>query len=62
MKILAEDYDGVNSDSGLKSLFVSNNAYCKYFDSEVKKNFGGKLFTFDNGEDMKKQYKKEMDY
>ncbi len=62
MKILAVDYDGVISDSALKSLFVSHNAYCKYFDSEVKKNFGGKLFTFDNWEDMKKQYKKEMDY
>ncbi|MEA1940454.1 MAG: HAD family hydrolase [Candidatus Caldatribacteriota bacterium] len=62
MKILAVDFDGVISDSALKSLFVSHNAYCKYFGSQVKKNFGGELFTFDNWEDMKKQYKKEMDY
>jgi len=61
MKILAVDFDGVISDSALKSLFVSHNAYCKYFDLEVKRNFGGKLFTFENWEDMKKQYKKEMD-
>ena len=61
MKILAVDFDGVISDSALKSLFVSHNAYCKYFGSEVKKNFGGKLFTFNNWEEIKKQYKKEMD-
>ena len=47
MKILAVDFDGVISDSALKSLFVSHNAYCKYFGSKVKKNFGGKLFTFE---------------
>ena len=62
MKILAVDFDGVISDSALKSLFVSHNAYCKYFGSQVKKNFGGKLFTFENWEEMQKQYKKEMDY
>ena len=62
MKILAVDFDGVISDSALKSLFVSHNAYCKYFGSKVKKSFGGKLFTFDNWEEMKKEYKKEMDY
>lgn len=28
MKILAVDFDGVISDSDLKSLFVSHNAYC----------------------------------
>ena len=61
MKILAVDYDGVISDSALKSLFISHNAYCRYFGSEAKKNFGGKLFTFDNWEDRQKQYKKEMD-
>jgi phosphoglycolate phosphatase-like HAD superfamily hydrolase len=61
MKILAVDFDGAISDSALKSLFVSHNAYCKYFGSEVKKNFGGKLFTFNNWEEIKKQYKKEMD-
>jgi hypothetical protein len=48
MKILAVDFDGVISDSALKSLFVSHNAYCKYFGSEVKKSFGGGLFTFEN--------------
>ncbi|GAG64666.1 unnamed protein product [marine sediment metagenome] len=62
MKILAVDFDGVISDSALKSLFVSHNAYCKYFGSEVKRNFGGELFTFDNWEEMRKKYKKEMDY
>ena len=62
MKILAVDFDGVISDSALKSLFVSHNAYCQYFGSEVKKNFDGKLFTFENWEEMKRQYKKEMDY
>jgi len=62
MKILAVDFDGVISDSALKSLFVSHNAYCKYFGSEVKKNFGGELFTFDNWEGIQKQYKKEMAY
>jgi len=55
------DFDGVISDSALKSLFVSHNAYCKYFSSEVKRNFGGELFTFENWEEMKRQYKKEMD-
>ncbi|GAI42905.1 unnamed protein product, partial [marine sediment metagenome] len=62
MKIIAVDFDGVISDSALKSLFVSHNAYCKYFGSEVKRNFGGELFTFDNWEEKRKQYKKEMDY
>ncbi len=62
MKILAVDFDGVISDSALKSLFVSHNAYCKYFGSKVKRNFGGELFTFDNWEERQKQYKKEMDY
>lgn len=61
MKILAVDYDGVISDSALKSLFVSHNAYCKYFGSKVKKNFGGELFSFENWEKMKKRYTKEMD-
>ena len=60
MKILAVDYDGVISDSALKSLFISHNVYCQYFGSEVKKNFGGELFTFENWEEMKRQYKKEM--
>ncbi len=62
MKILAVDYDGVIGDSALKSLFISHNAYCRYFGSRVKSNFGGKLFTFDNWEEMKRKYKREMDY
>ena len=60
MKILAVDFDGVISDSALKSLFVSHNAYCKYFGSKVKRSFGGELFTFENWEEKQKQYKKEM--
>jgi hypothetical protein len=35
MKILAVDFDGVISDSALKSLFVSHNAYCQYFGLKV---------------------------
>jgi len=62
MKILAVDFDGVISDSALKSLFVSHNAYCRYFDAKTKKNFGGQLFTFENWETMKKEYAKEMTY
>ncbi|HER24426.1 MAG TPA: HAD family hydrolase [Candidatus Atribacteria bacterium] len=60
MKILAVDYDGVISDSALKSLFVSHNAYCKYYDSKAKRNFGGELFTYENWEEMKRKYNKEM--
>ena len=62
MKILAVDFDGVISDSALKALFASHNAYCKYFGSKVNKNFGGELFTFSNWREMQKQYQKEMDY
>ena len=61
MKILAVDYDGVISDSALKSLFTAHNAYCRYFGSEVKKNFGGEIFTFDNWERKKKEYHREME-
>jgi len=61
MKILAVDFDGVISDSALKSLFVSHNAYCRHFGPEVKKNFGGQLFTFENWEQMKKEYSREME-
>lgn len=61
MKILAVDFDGVISDSALKSLFASHNAYCRHFGPEVKKNFGGKLFTFENWEQMKKEYSREME-
>ncbi len=60
-KILAIDFDGVISDSALKSLFVSHNAYCKHFGSNKKLNFGGKCFTFDNWESMKKEYHREME-
>lgn len=61
MKILAIDFDGVISDSALKSLFVSHNAYCRYFGTEVKKNFGGECFTYENWERMKKEYNQEME-
>lgn len=61
MKVLAVDFDGVISDSALKSLFVSHNAYCRYFGPEVKKNFGGEQFTFENWEQMKIDYKQEME-
>ena len=61
MKILAVDFDGVISDRALKSLFVSHNAYCRHFGREVKKNFGGECFTFDNWERMKKVYNREME-
>ncbi len=61
MKVLAVDFDGVISDSALKSLFVSHNAYCCYFGPEVKKNFGGECFTFENWERMKKEYSREIE-
>ncbi len=60
MKVLAIDFDGVISDSALKSLFVSHNAYCRHFGPEVKKNFGRELFTFENWERMKRKYSLEM--
>jgi phosphoglycolate phosphatase-like HAD superfamily hydrolase len=61
MKILAVDYDGVISDSALKSLFISHNAYCHHFGSKAKKSFGGQCFTFENWEQMKKDYHQEME-
>ncbi len=61
MEVLAIDFDGVISDSALKSLFVSHNAYCRHFGPEVKKNFGGELFTFENWEQMKKKYSRQME-
>lgn len=61
MKILAVDFDGVISDSALKSLFVSHNAYCHHFGVNVKKSFGGQCFTFENWEQMKKEYHQEME-
>jgi len=62
MKILAVDFDGVISDSALKSLFVSHNAYCSYYDSKVSKNFGGQLFTFENWDSIKKEYREVIAY
>lgn len=61
MKILAVDYDGVISDSALKSLFISHNAYCRHFGSKAKKSFGGQCFTFENWEQMKEDYHQEME-
>jgi len=61
MKILAIDFDGVISDSALKSLFVSHNAYCRHFGHEVKKNFGGEFFTFENWEQKKKEFTREIE-
>lgn len=61
MKIVAVDFDGVLSDSAFKSLFVSHNVYCRYFGPEVKKNFSGESFTFENWEKMKQEYRSEME-
>ncbi len=61
MKVLAVDFDGVISDSALKSLFVSHNAYCRHFGPEVPKNFGGKQFTFENWDQIKEEYSREME-
>ncbi len=62
MKILALDFDGVIVDSVLDSLFVSHNAYLRLYGSGKKKYFGGKLFTFENWEETKKQYQGEIKY
>ncbi len=59
MKIIAVDFDGVISDSALKSLFVSHNAYCKYFGSEVKRNFGGDYLLLIIGKRCEKNIKKK---
>ena len=61
MKVLAVDFDGVISDSALKSLFISHNAYCRHFGPEVPKNFGGNQFTFENWNQMKVKYSREME-
>jgi len=61
MIILAVDYDGVIVDSILDSLFVSHNAYIRLFGRDKRKQFGGKLFDFDNWPIIQKKYKKEID-
>ena len=60
MKILALDYDGVIVDSALECLFTSYNAYFKIYKHKDKDFFGGKLFTFENWKDIKKDYPKEI--
>lgn len=62
MKVLAVDYDGVIVDSVMDSLFVSYNAYLRLFGSSKRKQFGGKLFTFNNWPMILKKYKKEIQY
>ena len=62
MKILALDFDGVIVDSVLDSLFVGHNAYLRLYGPGKKKYFGGKLFTFDNWEEAKKQHQEEIKY
>jgi phosphoglycolate phosphatase-like HAD superfamily hydrolase len=62
LKILALDFDGVIVDSVLDSLFVGHNAYLRLYGQEKKKNFGGELFTFENWENIKKNYFKEIKY
>ncbi|HZK11045.1 MAG TPA: HAD family hydrolase [Atribacterota bacterium] len=62
MKILALDYDGVIVDSVLDSLFVGHNAYLRLYGPGKKKYFGGKLFTFENWEETKKQHQEEIKY
>jgi phosphoglycolate phosphatase-like HAD superfamily hydrolase len=62
LKILALDFDGVIVDSVLDSLFVGHNTYLRLYGWEVKKNFGGELFTFENWEKIKRNYQKEIKY
>jgi phosphoglycolate phosphatase-like HAD superfamily hydrolase len=62
LKILALDFDGVIVDSVLDSLFVGHNTYLRLYGREVKKNFGGELFTFENWEKIKRNYQKEIKY
>jgi len=62
LKILAIDFDGVMVDSVLDSLFVGHNAYLRLYGPGEKKYFGGELFTFENWEETKKQYQKEIKY
>ena len=62
MKILALDFDGVIVDSVLDSLFVGYNTYLRLYGQEVKKNFGGEPFIFENWEKIKRNYQKEIKY
>lgn len=62
MKILALDFDGVIVDSAIDSLFVGHNAYLRLYGPGEKKYFGGKLFTFENWDETKKQYQEEIKY
>lgn len=62
MKILALDFDGVIVDSVLDSLFIGHNAYLRLCGKETEKFFGGELFTFENWEEIKKRFQKEIKY
>ena len=62
MKILALDFDGVIVDSAWECLFVSHNAYFKVYERKEKDFFGGEPFTFENWENIKKRYKKEIEH
>jgi len=61
LKILALDFDGVIVDSIRECLFVSHNAYFQVYRRKEKDFFGGGLFTFENWENIKKRYKKEIE-
>ncbi|MBA7544913.1 hypothetical protein ES705_37274 [subsurface metagenome] len=62
MKILALDFDGVIVDSAWECLFVGYNAYFKVYKRKKKVFFGGVPFTFENWENIKKRYKKEVEH
>ena len=62
MKILALDFDGVIVDSAWECLFVSYNAYFQVYERKEKDFFGGGPFTFENWENIKKRYKKEIEH
>jgi phosphoglycolate phosphatase-like HAD superfamily hydrolase len=62
LKILALDFDGVIVDSVLDSLFIGHNAYLRLYGPGKKKYFGGELFTFENWEEIKKQYQEAIKY
>jgi phosphoglycolate phosphatase-like HAD superfamily hydrolase len=61
LKILALDFDGVIVDSAWECLFVSYNTYFQVYERKRKDFFGGEPFTFENWEDIKKRYKKEVE-
>jgi len=62
LKILALDFDGVIVDSARECLFVSYNAYFRVYKRKKKDFFGGEPFTFENWENIKKRYKKEIEH